>query len=223
MDRYVSEWVRLKLVRKDGNSLVPIKPLSEIIKHLNKEVEVNYGCKVTSLEERNESVEITVKNQDEINKYQYDRVIVALPIEQAINICNPLGLEINGVSDSTWVVWGPSDKIDLIPGNWESYYHNSGSGVMEVRIRNDEIDVGDKLNSKQVIDFVTDKLGVDSSNWRAHYWKYAIPVDGPREILHTDRISIIGDCFGQPLGTVGGAIESSGRVVSEIHLSKLNF
>ena len=43
---------------------------------------------------------------DEINKYQYDRVIVALPIEQAIDICNPLGLEINGVSDSTWVVWG---------------------------------------------------------------------------------------------------------------------
>ena len=66
MERYISEWVRLKLVRIDGNSLVPIKPLSEIIKHLNKEVEVNYGCKVTNLEERNESVEITVKNQDSI-------------------------------------------------------------------------------------------------------------------------------------------------------------
>ena len=37
------------------------------------------------------------------------------------------------------------------------------------------------------------------------------------------RRNIIGDGFGQPLGTVGGAIESSGRVVSEIHLSKLNF
>ena len=223
MERYVSEWTRLKLVRMDGNSLVPIKPLSEIIKHLNKEVGVNYGCKVTSLEEKNESVEITVKNQDSINKYQYDRVIVALPIEQAIDICNPLGLEINGVSDSIWVAWGPSDKIDLIPENWESYYHTSGSGVMEIRIRNDEIISDDKLNSRDVVDFVTDKLGVDSSNWQAHYWKYAIPVEGPGEIIHTSRVSIIGDGFGQPLGTVGGAIESSGRVVSEIHLMKLNF
>ena len=100
-------------------------------------------------------MEITVKNQDSINKYQYDRVIVALPVEQAIDICNPLGLEINGVSDSTWVAWGPSDKIDLIPENWESYYHNSGSGVMEIRIENDEIIGGEKLNPRYVVDFLS--------------------------------------------------------------------
>jgi hypothetical protein len=94
---------------------------------------------------------------------------------------------------------------------------------MEIRIRNDEIIGDDKMNSRDVVDLVTDKLGVKSSNWQAHYWKYAIPVEGPGEIIHTSRVSIIGDGFGQPLGTVGGAIESSGRVVSEIHLMKLNF
>jgi hypothetical protein len=223
MERYVSEWIRLKLVRMNGNSLQPIKPLSEIIKHLNKEVRVNYGCKVTSLEEKNESVEITVKNQNSINKYQYDRVIIALPIEQAIDICNPLGLEIYGMSDSTWVVWGPSDKIERIPENWESYYHAYGSGVMEIRIRNHEIIADHNFSSRDMVDLVTEKLGVPSSNWQAHYWKYSIPIEGPGEIIHTERVSIIGDGFSQPLGTVGGAIESSGRVVSEIHLRKLNF
>ena len=95
--------------------------------------------------------------------------------------------------------------------------------MKEIRIRHHEIIRDDNLNSRDVVDFVTDKLGVDSSNWQAHYWKYAIPVEGPGEIIHTSRVSIIGDGFGQPLGTVGGAIESSGRVVSEIHLRKLNF
>lgn len=42
------------------------------------------------------------------------------------------------------------------------------------------------------------------------------------EIIHTKRVSIIGDGFARPLGTVGAAIESSGRVVSELHLKKLN-
>jgi hypothetical protein len=94
---------------------------------------------------------------------------------------------------------------------------------MEIRIKNDLIIGSDKLNSKSVVDFVTDKLGVSSSNWQAHYWKYANSVEGPEKIIHTRRVSIIGDSFGRPLGTVGGAIESSGRVVSEIHLRKLNF
>jgi len=221
MKRYVSEWKRLKLIRMEGNSLLPIEPLSKIIKHLNKEVKVNYECKVTSVEENNESVEITVKGRNSINKYKYDRIIVALPIEQAIDICDSLALEIYGKSDSIWVVWGPSEKIEQIPEHWESYHHSNGEGVMEIRIKNDLIIGSDKLNSKSVVDFVTDKLGVSSSNWQAHYWKYANSVEGPEKIIHTRRVSIIGDSFGRPLGTVGGAIESSGRVVSEIHLRKL--
>ena len=118
---------------------------------------------------------------------------------------------------------GASNEVEQIPENWESYYHDSISEVIEIRIKNDEI-IGDiKLDSSTVVDYVTDKLGVSSSDWQAHYWKYAIPVEGPEEIIHTERVTIIGDAFGKPLGTVGGAIESSGRAVSDIHLRKLNY
>ena len=223
MERYVSEWIRLKLLKNESDTLFPVNSLSEIISHLNEGVKVNFGCKVTNLEEKNEFVEITVKNQNNINNYQYDRVIVALPVEQANEICDSLGLKICGFSESTWVVWGPSSEVKQIPENWESYYHHSNSGAIEIRIRNDEI-IGDiRLDSSSVVDYVTDKLGVSSSDWQAHHWKYAIPVEGPEEIIHTERVTIIGDAFGKPLGTVGGAIESSGRAVSDIHLRKLNY
>ena len=219
--RYVSEWIQLNLIRKNQNSLLPIESLSDIIKHLNKDVEVNYGCKVISIEEVNESVEIKVNDKDKVNRFQYDRVIVALPIEQAIDVCNSLRLEISGESNSTWVVWGPSDINQQVPDKWESYYHPNGTGILEIRIKNNKIYDGDKFDSSTVINFVTDELGVDSTDWQAHYWKYSDAVKGPGEIIHTRRVSIIGDGFGQPLGTVGAAIESSGRVVSDIHLRKI--
>ena len=219
--RYVSEWIQLNLIRKNQNSLLPIESLSDIIKHLNKDVEVNYGCKVISIEEINDSVEIKVNDKDKVNRFQYDRVIVALPIEQAIDVCNSLRLEISGESNSTWVVWGPSDINQQVPDKWESYYHPNGTGILEIRIKNNKIYDGEKFDSSTVINFVTDELGVDSTDWQAHYWKYSDAVKGPGEIIHTRRVSIIGDGFGQPLGTVGAAIESSGRVVSEIHLRKI--
>ena len=219
--RYVSEWIQLNLIRKNQNSLLPIESLSDIIKHLNKDVEVNYGCKVISIEEINDSVEIKVNDKDKVNRFQYDRVIVALPIEQAIDVCNSLRLEISGESNSTWVVWGPSDINQQVPDKWESYYHPNGTGILEIRIKNNKIYDGDKFDSSTVINFVTDELGVDSTDWQAHYWKYSDAVKGPGEIIHTRRVSIIGDGFGQPLGTVGAAIESSGRVVSDIHLRKI--
>jgi hypothetical protein len=222
LERYTAEWIRLNLVKMDEKSLIPIEPLNEIIKHLNKKVEVNFGCKVINLDEKDDSVEITVNNEDSLTKYHYDRVIVALPIEQAIHVCSSLELDFFGKSDSIWVVWGPSDKNYNIPENWESYYHSSDSGILEVRIKNDDIFDGDKFDSQTIIHFVTNKLGVDSTNWQSHYWKFANSVEGPGEIIHTKRVSIIGDGFAQPLGTVGAAIESSGRVVSELHLKKLN-
>jgi hypothetical protein len=222
LERYTAEWIRLNLVKMDKNSLIPIEPLNEIIKHLNKKVEVNYGCKVINLDEKDDSVEITVNNEDSLTKYHYDRVIVALPIEQAIDVCASLGLEFFGESASTWVVWGPSDKNHNIPENWESYYHSSDSGILEIRIKNNDIFDGGKFDSQTIIHFVTNKLGVDSTNWQSHYWKFANSVEGPGEIIHTKRVSIIGDGFARPLGTVGAAIESSGRVVSELHLKKLN-
>ncbi len=223
MERYVSEWIRLKLVSLEGDTLTPIRPFSEVIKHMNRNVEVNYECKVVSLDEKEDFVEITVANQNKISKYQYDRVFVALPIEQAIDVCDSLNLKFNGKSNSTWVVWGPSDKIDKVPEKWESYYHKTNDGVVEIRINSDSILELDLLNSQEIINIVTEELGVNSSNWQAHYWKYANSVEGPGETIHTRRISIIGDAFGQPLGKVGGAIESSGRAVSEIHLSQPNF
>jgi hypothetical protein len=222
LERYTAEWIRLNLVKMNKNSLIPIEPLNEIIKHLNKKVEVNYGCKVINLDEKDDSVEITVNNEDSLTKYHYDRVIVALPIEQAIDVCASLGLEFFGESASTWVVWGPSDKNHNIPEHWESYYHSSDSGILEIRIKNNDIFDGGKFDSQTIIHFVTNKLGVDSTNWQSHYWKFANSVEGPGEIIHTKRVSIIGDGFARPLGTVGAAIESSGRVVSELHLKKLN-
>lgn len=222
LERYIAEWIRLNLVKMDENSLIPIEPLNEIIKNLNKKVEVNYGCKVINLDEKDDSVEITINNKDSLTKYHYDRVIVALPIEQAIDVCASLDLEIFGESDSTWVIWGPSDKNHKIPENWESYYHSSDSEILEIRIKNDDVFDGNKFDSQTIIHFVTNKLGVDSTNWQSHYWKFANSVEGPGEIIHTKRVSIIGDGFARPLGTVGAAIESSGRVVSELHLKKLN-
>jgi len=221
LERYVAEWIRLELVKLDGNSLTPIRPLSDIIKHLNKEVEVNYRSKVISLEEGNESAEIAVEKDNSIIKYQYDRVIVALPIEQAIEVCRPLELKIDGKSDSCWVVWGPYNKNIQIPNEWEAYRHSNGSEILEIRIENDNLFDRNKTDSETVIDLVTDELGIDSINWRAHFWKYAKSVKGPGERIHTGRVTIIGDGFGLPIGTVGGALESSGRAVSEIHLRKL--
>ena len=68
---------------------------------------------------------------------------------------------------------------------------------------------------------VTDKLGIPPEQWEAHRWRFGQAVEGPKKVIRKSLVSVIGDGFGQPIGTAGAAIDSAARAVSDLHLTRL--
>ena len=86
MVRFTEEWARLGYVRNEGSSLVPLKPIPELLNHLSQGSDVHLSQEITHIDTTENGVRLTRDFQGEEEVSIHDKVIVAVPVEQAIVI-----------------------------------------------------------------------------------------------------------------------------------------
>ena len=220
MDRFVDEWVRLGLVRREGDSLIPNRPLPELLEHLSEGSSIYLNSKVSGLELMEGGIGVATENEGDSGTSRYDRVIVALPVEQAAEIASNLGIEIDGESIPSIVAWGFCDSIpEEVPEGYRIYDFGNSTTMVELspEMSGQFID-HDKRSLSKVI---TDSLGISDQGWKSHKWRYSRAASGPGSVVTKDGVSFIGDAFGHEIGSAGAALDSASRGVSNLHLSIL--
>ena len=70
---------------------------------------VNQGHRVCNVELLEDGIMVTSEHNDESHSSRFDRVIVAVPLEQAAEIGKQIDLEIEGRSLPCIVAWGPCE------------------------------------------------------------------------------------------------------------------
>ena len=98
MDRFVDEWARLGLVSREGDALIPHAPLPELLEHLSEGSSISLGSRVSGLELMEGGIRVTTESDGDGEVCRCDRVIVAVPVEQASEIASDLGIDIDGES-----------------------------------------------------------------------------------------------------------------------------
>ena len=220
MDRFVDEWARLGLVRREGDSLVPDAPLPELLKHLSEGSSICLGSRVSGLEIMEEGIQVTTKSGGDGEVCRYDRVIVAVPVEQASEISTDLGIDIDGESIPSIVAWGFCDSMpEEAPEGFR--IHDLGNSTAMVELSTEmsgRLIDQDKLSLSKII---TDSIGISGEGWKAHKWRYSRASSGPGSVVTKDGVSFIGDAFGSDIGSAGASLDSASRAVSNLHLSVL--
>ena len=220
MDRFVDEWARLGLVRREGDSLIPEAPLPELLKHLSEGSSICLGSRVSGLEIMEEGIRVTTESDEDGEVCRYDRVIVAVPVEQASEISSDLGIDIDGESIPSIVAWGFCDTIpEEVPEGFR--IHDLGNSTTMVELSAEmsgQLIDQDKLSLSKII---TDSIGISGEGWKAHKWRYSRASTGPGSVVTKDGVSFIGDAFGKEIGSAGAALDSASRAVSNLHLSIL--
>ena len=220
MDRFVDEWVRLGLVRREGDSLIPNRPLPELLEHLSEGSSIYLNSKVSGLELMEGGIGVATENEGDSGTSRYDRVIVALPVEQAAEIASNLDIEIDGESIPSIVAWGFCDSIpEEVPEGYRIYDFGNSTTMVELspEMSGQFID-HDKGSLSKII---TDSLGISDRGWKSHKWRYSRAASGPGSVVTKDGVSFIGDAFGHEIGSAGAALDSASRGVSNLHLSIL--
>ena len=219
MDRFTKEWARLGYVRNEGSSLVPLKPIPELLNHLAQGSEVNLNQRITHIEITDNGIRLTRHFEGEEKLSIHDKVIVAVPVEQAIVMASWLDLEIIGQSYSKIVSWGRTeDSPEMVPEGYNLIQINDSTSRVEL-----SSDISDKLIEKTLDDItkiVSESMGISADGWKSHKWRYGTPFSGPESVISESGVSFIGDAFGLEIGTSGAALESAARAVSNLHLTK---
>ncbi len=144
---------------------------------------------------------------------------MAIPIEQAQILTKDTELELSGESESCWVLWGPCEReVEKIPKGWELNFEISDEGMLEIRLSPEISELHREKDKQQMIEYVTSSLGLNPTDWKSHRWTYSRPVEGPRKVITSANISVIGDAFGKDIGTAGAAFDSAARCISNLHL-----
>lgn len=220
MDRFVDEWARLGLVSREGDALIPHAPLPELLEHLSEGSSISLGSRVSGLELMEGGIRVTTESDGDGEVCRCDRVIVAVPVEQASEIASDLGIDIDGESIPSIVAWGFCDSIpEEAPEGFRIYEVDDATAIVELSPE----------ESSQLIDedkgalakIITGAMGLSSEGWKSHKWRYSRAYSGPGAVVSKDGISFIGDAFGKEIGTAGAALDSASRAVSNLHLSKL--
>ena len=85
----------------------------------------------------------------------HDKVIVAVPVEQAMEIASWLGLEIMGQSYSKIVSWGPTEnKPQMVPEGYDFMQIDNTTSLVEL-----SSDISDKLIDNSLEDITKNNLG----------------------------------------------------------------
>ena len=218
MARFTDEWARLGLVRSDGESLVPAAPLPELLQHLSEGSHICLGHRVTGIESTGDGIVAKTEFEGEESTSRWDRVLVSIPVEQAIEIGNKLGLEIEGDSLPSIIAWGPCDKPpDQSPDGLSIYEVDNHTVLIEMspEISGQLIE----MEKEELSRMVAEKIGSTGAGWKSHKWRYGRARTGPGKVISKHGMSFIGDAFGKDVGTAGAALESAARAVSNMHLS----
>ena len=221
MSRFTAEWETLGLVRRDGDSLVPILPLPELLVHLSAGSEVNHGHSVCNVELLGDEIRVTSEFEGGMQSSTFDRVLVAVPVEQAAEIGRGIDLEIVGKSSPCIVAWGPCETLpELLPEGFSIYKVDEMTALVELcpEISHQLIDQ-DKAPLTKII---TEKIGLSDEGWKSHKWRYSRASSGPGSVISRHGLSFIGDAFAKEIGSAGAALDSAARAVSNMHLSILN-
>ena len=220
MDRFTDEWTRLGLVSRKCDSLAPSAPLPELLEHLSEGSSIHLSSQVTGLEDLEGGILVTTESEGDRKVSRHDRVIVAIPVEQASEIASGLGLGIDGESIPTIVAWGFCDSTpEEVPEGFR--IHDLGNSTKMVELSPEasaELIDQDKRSLSKII---TDSMGISGEGWKSHKWRYSRASTGPGSVVTKDGVSFIGDAFGHEVGSAGAALDSASRAVSNLHLSVL--
>ena len=220
MDRFTDEWTRLGLVSRKGDSLTPSAPLPELLEHLSEGSSIHLASRVTGLEDLEGGILVTTESEGDREVSRHDRVIVAIPVEQASEIASGLGIGIDGESIPRIVAWGFCDSTPKeVPEGFR--IHDLGNTTKMVELSPEasaQLIDQDKHSLSKII---TDSMGISGEGWRSHKWRYSRASSGPGSVVAKDGVSFIGDAFGNEVGSAGAALDSASRAVSNLHLSVL--
>jgi len=219
MIRFAEEWARLGYVKLKGSTLVPLKPIPELLNHLSQGSEVHLSHKIIDIDIVENGVRLTKDFDGHVDVSTHDKVIVAVPVEQAMEIASWLGLEIMGQSYSKIVSWGPTEnKPQMVPEGYDLMQIDNTTSLVEL-----SSDISDKLIDNSLEDItkiISESMGLSTDGWKSHKWRYSTPFSGPKSVVSKDCVSFIGDAFGLEIGTSGAALDSAARAVSNLHLTK---
>ena len=220
MGRFVDEWTRLGLVSRKGDSLVPSAPLPELLEHLSEGSVIRLASRVIRLEDTEGDILVTTESDGDREVSRYDRVIVAVPVEQASEIAKGLGIVIDGESVPSIVAWGFCDSApEEVPEGFRILDLGNSTTMVELSSEaSGQLIDQDKRSLSKII---TDSIGIPSEGWKSHKWRYSRASTGPGSVVTKDGVSFIGDAFGHEVGSAGAALESASRAVSNLHLSVL--
>ena len=220
MDRFVDEWVRLGLVSRKGDSLVPSAPLPELLEHLSQGSSIRLASRVSRLEDTEGDILVTTESDGDREVSRYDRVLVAVPVEQASEIAKGLGIVIDGESVPSIVAWGFCDSTpEEVPEGFRIHDLGNSTSMVELspEVSGQLIDQDKRSLSK----IITDSIGIPGEGWKSHKWRYSRASSGPGSVVTKNGVSFIGDAFGHEIGSAGAALDSASRAVSNLHLSVL--
>ena len=220
MGRFVDEWTRLGLVSRKGDSLVPSAPLPELLEHLSEGSVIRLASRVIRLEDTEGDILVTTESDGDREVSRYDRVIVAVPVEQASEIAKGLGIVIDGESVPSIVAWGFCDSApEEVPEGFRILDLGNSTTMVEL-----SPEASGKLidqDKRSLSKIITDSIGIPSEGWKSHKWRYSRASTGPGSVVTKDGVSFIGDAFGHEVGSAGAALDSASRAVSNLHLSVL--
>ena len=220
MDRFVDEWTRLGLVSREGDALIPHAPLPELLEHLSEGSSICLGSRVSGLEIMEGGIRVTTESDGDGEVCRCDRVIVAVPVEQASEIASDLGIDIDGESIPSIVAWGFCDSIpEEVPDGFR--IHDLGNSTTMVELSTEMSGQLIDLDKRSLSKIITDSIGISGEDWKSHKWRYSRASSGPGSVVTKDGVSFIGDAFGREIGSAGAALDSASRAVSNLHLSIL--
>ena len=175
---------------------------------------------MSGLEIIEQGIQVTTESEGDAEVFRYDRVIVAVPVEQASEISTDLGIDIDGESIPSIVAWGFCDSMpEEAPEGFR--IHDLGNSTAMVELSTEmsgRLIDQDKLSLSKII---TDSIGISGEGWKAHKWRYSRASSGPGSVVTKDGVSFIGDAFGNDIGSAGASLDSASRAVSNLHLSVL--
>ena len=214
--RYVKDWIERGFLDIDGET--PNSTLPHLLEYIGDGLDFNYHHRVEGVDIESNGARLRIASPDGPVEAHYDRVFVAVPVEQSRSLLNSSNIELHGRSEPCWVAWGPCPPGRIEgPEGWNLTRRGLDRGTLEVRI-DTSIEKADLERSlPSMANHIATTLGINPEGWSSHLWRYSRPTEGPRNVIHRGPISVIGDAFGRPIGTAGAALDSAARAVADVH------
>jgi deoxyribodipyrimidine photolyase/predicted NAD/FAD-dependent oxidoreductase len=216
--RHVQDWIDRGFLEADGEN--PESTLPHLLEYLGKGLLFRQQHRVYDVEVEPNRARLQITTPEGPLEAYHDHVIVAVPLEQSKALTKTTSIELCGRSESCWVAWGPcSTSITKAPKGWILTRKGIDRETLEVRIDGAICNTDLERSLPSMAAHVATTLDINPDGWSAHLWRYSRPIDGPKKVIHQGPISIIGDAFGSPIGTAGGALDSAARAVADLHCS----